>query len=129
MEMKYYRDVLRPLVESGDVINYELQKTYELQPEFVHDNKKVKAITYVADYYIQYNDGNEIVIDIKGCPDPKALIKRKMFWYRYPDIDYQWLCFSKIDGGWCTYEYVKKQRAERRKTRKAQEELKEKQNE
>lgn len=129
MEMKYYRDVLRPLVESGDVINYELQKTYELQPEFVHDNKKVKAITYVADYYIQYKDGNEIVIDIKGCPDPKALIKRKMFWYRYPDIDYQWLCFSKIDGGWCTYEYVKKQRAERRKTRKAQEELKEKQNE
>ena len=28
LEMKYYRDVLCPLVESGDVVNYELQKPY-----------------------------------------------------------------------------------------------------
>ena len=125
MQMKYYRDVLRPLVESGDVVQYELQKPYELQPEFIHDGKKVRAITYVADYYIKYKDGKQVVIDIKGCPDQKAVLKRKMFWYKYPDLDYQWLCLSLIDGGWCTYEYVKKQRSLRRKERKKKQEEKE----
>lgn len=44
LEMKYYRDVLCPLVESGEVISYELQKPYELQPKFVHDGKTVLPI-------------------------------------------------------------------------------------
>ncbi len=118
MEMKYYRDVLCPLMESGEIINVELQKTYELQPEFKRNGKKVRAITYVADFCIYYADGREIVVDTKGAPDQKSQIKRKMFWYRYPDIDYQWLCYSKIDGGWCDYDYVKKQRALRKKKRK-----------
>ena len=52
LEMKYYRDVLCPLVESGQVKNFELQKKYELQPKFIHDNKTVLPITYVADFYI-----------------------------------------------------------------------------
>lgn len=114
MEMKYYRDVLCPLVESGDVVSYELQKPYELQPKFSHDGKNVHPIIYVADFYIVYRDGTEKVIDTKGCPDSVATMKRKMFWYHYPNVDYEWLCYSKIDGGWCTYEYVKKQRAKRR---------------
>lgn len=118
LEMKYYRDVLCPLVESGDVVEYELQKPYELQPEFIHDNKKVKPITYVADFYIVYKDGNERLIDTKGCPDSTAILKRKLFWYKYPDVDYQWMCYSKMDGGWCTYEYLKKKRAERKKLKK-----------
>lgn len=118
MEMKYYRDVLCPLVESGDVVEYELQKPYELQPKFEHDGKQVRPITYVADFFIKYKDGHEIVVDTKGCPDSVALIKRKLFWYKYPEVDYQWVCYSKIDGGWCDYEYVKKQRKERKKAKK-----------
>lgn len=118
MEMKYYRDVLRPLVESGDVVKYELQKPYELQPKFEHDSKKVNAITYVADFFIVYKDGKEVVIDIKGCPDSVALLKRKLFWYKYPNVQYDWICYSCIDGGWCSYEYVKKQRALRKKLKK-----------
>lgn len=118
MEMKYYRDVLRPLVESGDVVSYELQKPYELQPKFEHDDKKVNAIIYVADFFMVYKDGKEVVIDIKGCPDSVALLKRKLFWYRYPDVQYDWVCYSLVDGGWCDYEYVKKQRSLRRKIKK-----------
>lgn len=115
LEMKYYRDVLCPLVESGDVVRYELQKPYELQPKFIHSGKQVKAITYVADFFIVCKDGKEVVIDTKGCPDSVAFLKRKLFWYHYPDIDYRWICYSKIDGGWCEYEFVKKQRAERKR--------------
>lgn len=115
LEMKFYRDVLCPLVKSGDVVYVELQKPYELQPKFCHDGRTVKSITYVADFYIECKDGRVVVVDTKGCPDSVAFIKRKLFWYHYPDLDYRWICYSKIDGGWCEYEFVKKQRAARRK--------------
>ena len=36
LEMKYYRDVLCPAVESGEVTYFELQKKYELQPKYTH---------------------------------------------------------------------------------------------
>ena len=129
LEMKYYRDVLCPLVESGDVVRFELQKPYELQPKFKHDDKNVHPITYVADFFIVYKDGTEVVIDTKGCPDSVANIKRKLFWYKFPDVDYRWVTYSGIDGGWCSYEYVKKQRAIRRKAkREAQKEKMEEEN-
>lgn len=117
LEMKYYRDVLIPKVEAGEIIKYELQKTYELQPKFEHNGKKILPIKYVADFYIVYKDGKEEVIDTKGCPDNVAILKRKMFWFTFPDIDYKWICYSKIDGGWCDYEYVKKRRAERKRAK------------
>lgn len=117
LEMKYYRDILCPLEKSGDVVYCELQKPYELQPKFVHDQKTVQPIKYVADFFVRYKDGHEEVIDTKGCPDQIALLKRKLFWYRYPDVTYRWICFSKIDGGWCDYEFVKKCRAERKRSK------------
>ena len=118
LEMKYYRDVVLPGVESGRIKDYELQKPYELQPKFVHDDKTVQPIKYVADFYIEYADGSSEVIDTKGIPDSTAIIKRKMFWRVFPDVKYIWITWSKIDGGWCDYEYVKQQRNLRRKNKK-----------
>ena len=117
LEMRYYRDVLCPLEKSGDIVECELQKPYELQPKFVHDNKTVQPIKYVADFFVRYKDGREEVIDTKGCPDQTAILKRKMFWYIYPNICYKWVGYSKIDGGWCDYEQIKKNRAERKRNK------------
>lgn len=111
MEMKYYRDVLCPLEKSGDIVYCELQKPYELQPKFVHDGKTVQSVKYVADFYVKYKDGYEEVIDIKGCPDSVAILKRKLFWYNYPNVQYKWITYVKKFGGWIDYEYAKKQRA------------------
>ena len=83
MEMKYYRDVVLPQVRSGNIIKYELQKKYVLQPKFQIGNKTVQPIVYVADFFIEYKDGSVEVIDTKGCPDSVAKIKRKMFWFKY----------------------------------------------
>lgn len=121
LEMKYYRDVVLPGMESGHIKYYELQKPYELQPKFVHDDRTVQSIKYVADFYIEYADGRIEVIDTKGIPDSTAIIKRKMFWYVYPDIRYIWITYSKIDGGWCSYEYVKQQRNLRKKNKRNKE--------
>ena len=111
MEMKYYRDVLCPLEKSGDIVSYEMQKPYELQPKFVHDGKTVQPIKYVSDFYVKYKDGHEEVIDVKGCPDSVAVLKRKLFWYNYPTLQYRWITYVKKFGGWIDYEVAKKQRA------------------
>ena len=112
LEMKFYRDVILPRVESGEIIYYELQKKYILQDGFEHDGKRVLPITYVADFYIEYSDGRIEVIDIKGCPDTTAKIKRKLFWYKYPDIDYQWITYVKKFGGWGCYDEFNRLRRE-----------------
>lgn len=121
LEMKYYRDVVIPGVESGHITKYELQKAYILQEGFTHNGKKVLPITYVADFYLEYEDGSSVVIDTKGCPDSVAKLKRKMFWYKFPDVDYQWICYSGIDGGWCKYEDVLAARKLRRKAKEQKE--------
>lgn len=115
MEMRYYRDVVLPQMRSGDIVTCELQKEYELQPKFEHDGRLVRPITYVADFYLEYKNGMKEVIDTKGFADSCAKMKRKMFWFIYPELRYRWICYSKIDGGWCDYDTVQKHRKERKK--------------
>lgn len=120
MEMRYYKEVVLPLYEQGDVVEYELQKPYILQPKFTHEGKTIQPIKYVADFYMKFKNGHELVVDIKGCPDSVALLKRKMFWYVFPELDYQWITYSRIDGGFVTYETVKAARKERKKAKEQQ---------
>lgn len=115
LEMKYYRDVVLPAYNAGEIVKYELQKKYELQPAFKRDRETVRAIFYVADFYIEYADGRIEVIDTKGKADATALMKRKMFYYHFPTLIYRWVGYSKIDGGWCDYEYIQQQRKLRKK--------------
>lgn len=121
LEMRYYRDVLRPKVESGEVTHYELQKKYTLQPGFTRNGKKVLPITYVADFYIEYADGHTEVIDTKGCPDSVAKLKRKLFWHTFPDTDYRWITYVKKWGGWLEYETVQALRKEAKRGKEKKE--------
>lgn len=119
MEMKYYAEVILPGVESGEIASFERQKKYILQPSYTHNSKKIQPIEYKADFYVVYADGREQVIDVKGCADAVAKLKRKMFWYVYPNIEYIWLGFSRLDGGWTTYEAIQAGRKERKKLKQA----------
>lgn len=121
--MKYYRDVICPKMESGEITKCELQKPYELQPKFTHNGKSVMSIKYIADFVITYGNGKVEVIDIKGMPDTTAILKRKLFWYVYPDIDYRWITYVKKFGGWIDYEIAKKNRAMIKRNQKFKENL------
>lgn len=112
LEMKYYRDVVLPKVESGEIAKYELQKKYILQEGFERNGKRVLPITYVADFYIEYSNGEVEVIDVKGCPDTTAKIKRKLFWYKYPELNYNWVSYIKKFGGWGLYDEHNRMRRE-----------------
>ena len=123
LEMRYYSDVVLPGVENGEIKRFELQKKYELQPSFIYRGKSILPITYVADFYIEYSDGHIEVIDTKGMPDNVAKLKRKLFWFRYPDIQYRWLSYSKKWGGWLDYDTIQKMRRAEKRSRNKKEEM------
>ena len=114
LEMKYYKDVIYPKLNSGEIISCEFQKKYELQPSFKHNGTTVRQITYIADFYIVYADGSREVIDVKGMKTPEAQIKRKMMWYIYPDINFKWIAYINKSLGWV--EYDEAQRIKRKRT-------------
>ncbi len=122
LEMRFFRDLILPNVESGTIASYELQKPYELQPKFIYNGKTIRPIVYVADFYILLPNGEEFVIDTKGCPDSVAKIKRKLFWYRYPNLDYRWVTYVKKFGGWIDYDQCELLRKEEKRRRKEQKE-------
>lgn len=117
LEMRFYRDWILPKMESGEIVSCERQIKYELQQKFKHNDKNVLPINYVADFVTIDKDGKVTVWDVKGQPDSVALLKRKLFWFKYPDVDYRWVTYSKQDGGWLDYEYVKACRKQRKKDR------------
>lgn len=122
LEMRYYRDVLLPGVKDGTIVYYERQKKYILQQSFKHDGKRVQPIEYKSDFYIEYKNGTKVVVDIKGCPDAVAKLKRKMFWFIYPELNYVWIGYSRIDGGFVTYETIQRGRQQRKKAKKEKKE-------
>lgn len=119
-----YRDFLLPLYESGEITEIERQKSYPLIESFEHEGTNVRAVTYVADFVVRYADGRTVVYDFKGMPDPVAKLKRKMFWKFYPELDLQWIVYSKIDGGYVPFEVAQLGRRERRKAKKNKEKTK-----
>lgn len=113
-EARFYKEIVLPGIEVGLIKHCKLQPHYELQPA----TKELKKIEYVADFELTYATGQKKVIDIKGMPTEAAKLKRKMFMYRYPDVQLEWLAYSKIDGGWIDYDLLKKKRAERKRQKK-----------
>lgn len=122
VEMKFMRDYVEPRLDSGEIKTVERQVKYELQPSFRREGELVRPINYVADFVLQYTNGYEVVIDIKGMPDSTAKLKRKLFLYKYPEKDYQWISYSKIDGGWIEYSKLQKARKERKLKKKKKDE-------
>ena len=103
---------------SGEIIKWERQIKFTLQEGFVYKGKKVLPITYVADYIVYWKNNTRTIIDVKGCPDSVAKLKRKLFQYRYPDEGYIWMCRSiKYGDGsnWLLYEDLEKKRKEDKK--------------
>ena len=88
MESHYYI-YLKQLKEIGEVIDFVLQPTYLLQEGFNLNGKRIRPITYKADFKVIYKDGHEEVIDVKGKLTEEFKIKRKMLLYRYRDINFK----------------------------------------
>ena len=114
-EGQFY-EYLKELKEAGEVVTFELQPVFILQDGFVrYDGKKILPIKYKADFKVEYKDGTEDVIDIKGMLTPEFKLKRKMFWKRY-EMELVCLQYSiKYGRRWLRIEELEQLRKQNRK--------------
>lgn len=75
---------LKLIERAGLIKDLQLQYEFELQPAFTLNNKKIRKISYIADFYYFDNKLNDYVVeDTKGMRTDVYKIKKKMYEYRY----------------------------------------------
>lgn len=90
-EAKYYMYLKEQWIE------HERQKRFILQDKFIANTwETIQPIYYKCDFSYWHT-----VIDIKWMPTNDALMKRKMFMYKYPELNLQWLVQYKWE--WIDY--------------------------
>lgn len=93
-ESKWYK-IFKNQKASGEIKDFKMQVPFELVPaqkapatkfDKSGNPKTVEkvvelAVKYVADFVVEENDGTKTVYDVKGFPDQKWPIKRKLMRY------------------------------------------------
>lgn len=81
---------LKLLEMAGLIKDLKLQYEFELQPAFIINKKKIRKISYIADFYYFDNKLNDYVVeDTKGIRTDVYKIKKKMFEYKYKKEIYE----------------------------------------
>lgn len=80
-EGNYYTK-LKLMQNAGLIWNLELQKKYILQAGFTFNGKKIREISYYADFVYEDKDGI-YVIDTKGYRTDVYKLKKKLFIRKY----------------------------------------------
>lgn len=119
MEGRYYVYLLH-LIQDGVITSFERQVTYVLQDKYrdAFTGKVVSAIKYVADFVLTMPDDSEVVIDVKGKETADFKLKKKMFGFRYRDIQFMCVQWSERDKDWLDLEDIKKHNRDIKKTKK-----------
>ena len=81
---------LQLLQRVGKIRNLQLQIPFILQE--ASKPQGLRAIKYIADFVFEEKQGTawkKVVADCKGFPTPVYKLKRKMFIYKYPDIEFR----------------------------------------
>jgi len=79
---------LKILEKAGQIKRLELQPRYLLQESFKKGKKTHRKIEYIADF--RYIENKKIIVeDVKGKETDVFKIKRKLFEYKYPDIEFR----------------------------------------
>lgn len=86
-EAKRY-NYLKLLQRAREIQQLETQKEFVLQDAFKKNGQHYRKISYIADFY--YYDNKEhkyIVEDTKGFRTDVYKLKKKLFEYKYPDLE------------------------------------------
>lgn len=114
VEWKYYLD-LKEMKKDWKILDFGLQPKFVLQDKFEKHWMKYRAIHYVADFLIKFEEWMEEIIDIKWMATNEAKMKRKLFDKKYPDKSLRRIVYVKKRWGWIDYdENVKMKRAEKK---------------
>ena len=86
-EANRYLDLLA-LQKVGLIQDLHRQVKFELQPSYKKKGKTIRAITYIADFvYYDTFKGEKIVEDTKGYRTEIYKLKKKIFEYKYPNLE------------------------------------------
>lgn len=80
-EGNYYTK-LKLMQNAGIIWSLELQKKYILQASFTFNGKKIREISYYADFVYEDKDGLHVV-DTKGYRTDTYKLKKKLFIKKY----------------------------------------------
>lgn len=111
MELEYYEYLLKTFTKEEILI----QPKFELQPKFSSEGKLVRPIYYIADFQI-----NELVVDVKGMETTDFNLKKKMFKYKYPELELKIITKAPkyLKNEWVELEELKKIRKNRKSNKK-----------
>ena len=84
-ESRRYKE-LALLEQAGEIENLQLQPKFLLQESFKKNGKTYRKIEYIADFMYE-EKGKVIIEDVKGMETKEFKIKRKLFEYKYPDLE------------------------------------------
>ena len=79
---------LKLLERAGVIQNLKLQPHFLLQDGFIYQGHKERKIEYIADFQYE-RDGKMIVEDVKGMKTEVYKLKRKLFLYKYRDVEFR----------------------------------------
>lgn len=118
LEGMYYAYLL-DLKRQKYIKKIERQVTYVLLEGFTHKitGKKVRPITYIADYVITDDENNELVVDVKGKKTPEFRLKEKMFLAKYPDKEFACVQYDETCKEWRNLDDIEKDRRARRRAK------------
>lgn len=75
---------LKLLAQAGEILALELQPKFMLQEGFCNgQGKKIQPITWTGDFRY-FENGEEIIEDVKGILTEAARIRHKLFMFKYP---------------------------------------------
>jgi hypothetical protein len=116
LEAMYYVHLL-DLLRKKLLKNVELQVTYTLLEGFTHKatGKKIRPITYVADFVLTDSEGNQLVVDVKGKKTPEFRLKEKLFLAKYPDVEFACVQYDNKAEEWRNLEDIEKDRRARKR--------------
>lgn len=80
-EAEFYAE-LKLREKAGEISRLRLQPRYLLQEAFKYEGKQYREIEYIADFeYVE--NGETVVIDVKGFKTAVYMLKKKLFLYKY----------------------------------------------
>ena len=84
-EARMYQ-VLQMLEKCGKIKDLLLQPKFRLQPGYILNGRKIREITYIADFMFYDNENQKTrVVDCKGMRTEIYKLKKKMFNYLHLD--------------------------------------------
>lgn len=80
--------VLKDMLKNKEITDLQLQPKFLLQDSFKYGNETIRKIYYIADFSYK-KDGKLIVEDVKGKKTDVYKLKKKIFLYKYTNIDFR----------------------------------------